>query len=95
MTQVIFICGTGGVGKTTTSVAMAMHQARLGKRCVLLTIDPAQRLADALHLTMEKNMLRSIPLPIDNGTLDAMMLDAPTSFDNSPKNMFPQMNGID
>ena len=85
MSQVVFLCGTGGVGKTTTSVAMAMHKARLGKRCVLLTIDPAQRLADALHLPMKKNVLKNIPLPIENGTLQAMMLDAPTSFEQFTK----------
>ena len=82
-TQVIFMCGTGGVGKTTTSVAMAMAEARAGKRCVLLTIDPAQRLADALHLQMEGNIATEIPLPEDcNGQLSAMMLDAGQAFDD-------------
>ena len=82
-TQVIFMCGTGGVGKTTTSVAMAMAEARAGKRCVLLTIDPAQRLADALHLDMEGNIATEIPLPEDcTGQLSAMMLDAGQAFDD-------------
>lgn len=82
-TNVIFMCGTGGVGKTTSSVAMAMSQARKGKRCVLLTIDPAQRLADALHLQMTGNVASQVPLPDEaQGELWAMMLDAGAAFED-------------
>ncbi len=85
-TNIIFICGTGGVGKTTTSVAMAMHQARQGKRCMLLTIDPAQRLADALHLSMVGNLASSVPLPKEcAGKMWAMMLDATLAFETFSK----------
>ena len=45
---VIVCCGTGGVGKTTTSAALAIEAARRGRRAVVVTIDPARRLADAL-----------------------------------------------
>lgn len=76
-TKVIFMCGTGGVGKTTTSVAMAMAEARSGRQCVLLTIDPAQRLADALHLKMQGNIATKVLLPKTcSGSLWAMTLDA-------------------
>lgn len=82
-TQVIFMCGTGGVGKTTTSVAIAMNEARKGRRCVLLTIDPAQRLADALHLEMAGNVATKVPLPEEcAGQLWALMLDAGDAFED-------------
>ena len=91
-TQVIFMCGTGGVGKTTTSVAMAMAEARAGRQCVLLTIDPAQRLADALHLKMKGNVATKILLPETcSGTLWAMTLDAGAAFETfSQQHTSPQ-----
>ena len=46
--QVIVCCGSGGVGKTTVAAALALSAARLGRRAVVITIDPARRLADAL-----------------------------------------------
>ena len=46
--RVIIVIGAGGVGKTTSSVALAIHAARLGRRVALLSIDPAKRLAAAL-----------------------------------------------
>ncbi|MBV8297335.1 MAG: AAA family ATPase, partial [Acidimicrobiia bacterium] len=45
---VIVCCGSGGVGKTTTAAVLAMEGARQGRRAVVVTIDPAKRLADAL-----------------------------------------------
>lgn len=48
--QVIVTCGAGGVGKTTTSAAMAVAAARQGRRALVLTIDPARRLAQALGI---------------------------------------------
>lgn len=89
-TQVVFMCGTGGVGKTTTSVAMAMNEARQGRRCVLLTIDPAQRLADALHLEMAGNVATEVPLPEEcAGHLWAMMLDAGGAFEDFSRQHTP------
>ena len=46
--EVIVCCGSGGVGKTTTAAALGLQAARLGRRAVVVTIDPAKRLADAL-----------------------------------------------
>ena len=42
--------GSGGVGKTTTAAVLALEGARLGRKAVVVTIDPAKRLADALGL---------------------------------------------
>ena len=46
--SIVLCCGTGGVGKTTIAASIALHGARRGRRCVVVTIDPAKRLADAL-----------------------------------------------
>ncbi|MFL5814367.1 MAG: ArsA family ATPase [Bdellovibrionia bacterium] len=48
--RIIITCGTGGVGKTTLSAAMAVRAALSGKRTVVITIDPAKRLATSLGL---------------------------------------------
>src|SRR5690606_39867598 len=45
--RIVVCCGSGGVGKTTTSAVMALEGARVGRRTVVVTIDPAKRLADA------------------------------------------------
>ncbi|MGZ4701855.1 MAG: ArsA-related P-loop ATPase, partial [Ilumatobacteraceae bacterium] len=45
--DVVVCCGSGGVGKTTTAAALGLQAARDGRRCVVVTIDPAKRLADA------------------------------------------------
>ncbi|MBI3555935.1 MAG: ArsA family ATPase [Deltaproteobacteria bacterium] len=50
--RVVVCCGSGGVGKTTTSAALAMRAAMEGKRAVVITIDPAKRLATSLGLKM-------------------------------------------
>lgn len=45
--RVVVCCGAGGVGKTTTAAAMALRAAEYGRTVVVLTIDPAKRLAQA------------------------------------------------
>ncbi len=78
--SIVLCCGTGGVGKTTTAASIALHGARLGRRCVVVTIDPAKRLADALGL----EGLTNTPSKIDgdwSGELWALMLDTKTTFD--------------
>ena len=79
--DVVVCCGSGGVGKTTTAAALGLQAARNGRRCVVVTIDPAKRLADALGvpggLTNDP-----IQLPIDGpGELWALMLDTASTFD--------------
>ncbi len=51
MTRAILVTGSGGVGKTTVSAAIAINAARLGLRTLVVTVDPARRLADALGIT--------------------------------------------
>jgi anion-transporting ArsA/GET3 family ATPase len=48
--RILVCCGSGGVGKTTTAAVLALEAARAGRRAVVVTIDPAKRLADALGL---------------------------------------------
>lgn len=82
-TSVVVCCGSGGVGKTTTAAALALHAAEHGRRVVVLTIDPARRLAQALGLTELDNTPRPV-VGVDTsagGSLDAMMLDMKRTFD--------------
>ena len=77
----VCICaGAGGVGKTTTSAAIAVGMARRGLKVAVLTIDPARRLANSLGLPELGNEERQIELDAP-GELWAMMLDAKSTFD--------------
>jgi anion-transporting ArsA/GET3 family ATPase len=78
--RTIVCCGSGGVGKTTTAAVVALEGARLGRKAMVVTIDPAKRLADALGLAG----LSNTPSRIDGdwpGQLWAMMLDTKSTFD--------------
>ncbi len=82
-TQIIVCCGSGGVGKTTTSAALALRAAEQGRRVCVLTIDPARRLAQSMGLTELDNTPRLVE-GVDTsagGSLDAMMLDMKRTFD--------------
>jgi anion-transporting ArsA/GET3 family ATPase len=82
-TRVIVCCGSGGVGKTTTSAALAIRAAERGRHAVVLTIDPAKRLAQALGLRIlgnEPDLVESVGAESD-GRLHAMMLDMRRTFD--------------
>ena len=75
-------CGAGGVGKTTTAAAMALRAAEYGRTVVVLTIDPAKRLAQALGIKDLGNTPQRVPLaPEVPGELHAMMLDMRRTFD--------------
>ena len=80
----ILICsGSGGVGKTTTAAVLAIEAAGLGRRAVVVTIDPAKRLADALGLGGQG--IGNVPRRIDgdwSGELWAVMLDTKSTFDD-------------
>jgi len=79
--EVMVCCGSGGVGKTTSAAALGMQAALLGRRAVVVTIDPAKRLADALGVP---GGLGNEPVRIDvpgAGELWALMLDTATTFD--------------
>ncbi len=82
MSARVVICGgLGGVGKTTVSAALAVGLAMSGKRVVVLTIDPARRLADALRIEALGNKPTRVPLPDAAGSLDALMLDRKATWD--------------
>jgi anion-transporting ArsA/GET3 family ATPase len=80
-TQVIVCCGSGGVGKTTTSAAIALRAAERGRKVVVLTIDPARRLAQSMGIEKLDNVPRPVPGVAGEGSLDAMMLDMKRTFD--------------
>ncbi len=90
-TRIIVCCGSGGVGKTTTSAALALRAAGRGRHVVVLTIDPARRLAQAMGIEQLDNTPRPVPgLTWPKGTrkrpgeaprMDAMMLDMKRTFD--------------
>jgi anion-transporting ArsA/GET3 family ATPase len=82
-TRIIVCCGSGGVGKTTTSAALALRAAERGRKVAVLTIDPARRLAQSMGIAQ----LDNTPRPVvgvasgEGGALDAMMLDMKRTFD--------------
>ena len=83
--SVIVCCGSGGVGKTTTAAVLGLEAATHGRKVVVVTIDPARRLADALGL---EDGLAAEPQRIEleaarrsGGELWAMMLDTEATFD--------------
>ena len=82
-TGIIVCCGSGGVGKTTTSAALALRAAERGRKVVVLTIDPARRLAQAMGIEELDNTPRPVPGvgAKGAGSLDAMMLDMKRTFD--------------
>jgi len=82
-TRIVVCCGSGGVGKTTTAAALALRAAEQGRSVVVLTIDPARRLAQSMGLTALDNVPRMVA-GVDaaaGGQLDAMMLDMKRTFD--------------
>ncbi len=86
----VAVCvGCGGVGKTTIAAALGIEAARRGQRTLVLTIDPARRLADALGVEALGNRPQPIPGEVLShlgvsgpGTLSAMMLDMKRTFDD-------------
>ncbi|GAA1395492.1 ArsA family ATPase [Catellatospora coxensis] len=80
--RIVVCCGSGGVGKTTTAAALALRAAEEhGRRTVVLTIDPARRLAQSLGLTELDNTPRPVEGLSGDGDLHAMMLDMKRTFD--------------
>ncbi|MCA9602409.1 MAG: ArsA family ATPase [Myxococcales bacterium] len=85
----MIVCvGSGGVGKTTSSAALALEAARRGRRVLCLTIDPAKRLANSLGLHEMTTEEQEVPRELfeaqglrADGTLHAMMLDTKRTFD--------------
>jgi anion-transporting ArsA/GET3 family ATPase len=80
-TRIIVCCGSGGVGKTTTAAAVGVRAAERGRDVVVLTVDPARRLAQSLGLSELDNTPRRIAGIDGGGELHAMMLDMKRTFD--------------
>lgn len=77
--SLVVTCGPGGVGKTTTAAALAMAAAAAGRRTIVVTVDPARRLADTLGIDA---MRTDEPHRVAHaGELWAQMLDAQATFD--------------
>jgi anion-transporting ArsA/GET3 family ATPase len=82
-TRIVVCCGSGGVGKTTTAAALGLRAAERGRKVVVLTIDPARRLAQSMGIDSLDNTPRRVK-GIDEaagGELHAMMLDMKRTFD--------------
>jgi anion-transporting ArsA/GET3 family ATPase len=81
--RIVVCCGSGGVGKTTTAASLALRAAERGRKAVVLTIDPARRLAQSMGLTELDNTPRAVTGVVTSGegSLDAMMLDMKRTFD--------------
>jgi anion-transporting ArsA/GET3 family ATPase len=86
--RIIVCVGSGGVGKTTTAATLALAAARRGKKTLVLTIDPAKRLANSLGLSALGHQVQEVDralvrtgAPAQTGELHAMMLDQKAAFD--------------
>ncbi|MFI8391235.1 ArsA family ATPase [Streptomyces sp. NPDC085540] len=81
-TRIIVCCGAGGVGKTTTAAALGVRAAGRGRKAVVLTIDPARRLAQSMGIDSLDNTPRKVgTVGAGGGELHAMMLDMKRTFD--------------
>ncbi|MBN0047006.1 AAA family ATPase [Streptomyces actuosus] len=82
-TRIVVCCGSGGVGKTTTAAALGLRAAERGRKVVVLTIDPARRLAQSMGIDSLDNVPRRVKGIEDSagGDLHAMMLDMKRTFD--------------
>jgi anion-transporting ArsA/GET3 family ATPase len=78
--RIVVVCGSGGVGKTTVSAAIAVHMAERGRRTALMTVDPARRLATALRLPPFAGGRPTVPLGAGR-SMDALQLDTKRTFD--------------
>ncbi|MEY2243048.1 ArsA family ATPase [Streptomyces sp. BF23-18] len=80
-TRIVVCCGSGGVGKTTTAAALGLRAAERGRKVVVLTIDPARRLAQSMGIDSLDNTPRRVKGVEGSGELHAMMLDMKRTFD--------------
>ncbi|MGW5234537.1 ArsA family ATPase [Streptomyces nodosus] len=82
-TRIVVCCGSGGVGKTTTAAALGLRAAERGRKVVVLTIDPARRLAQSMGIDALDNTPRRVKgiEDAEGGELHAMMLDMKRTFD--------------
>lgn len=100
--RLLVAVGPGGVGKTTVSAAIALRAAELGRKTLVLTIDPAKRLADALGLTGLDDRIREVPTDelrksgvAVPGRLFAAMFDNAASMDTLMQRVAPDADTRD
>ena len=91
--RILLCCGSGGVGKTTTAASLALLAASRGRSVLVLTIDPAKRLAQAMGLDSLNHEPQAIEMGDLGGTrggsLHGMMLDTKHTFDQLVENYAP------
>ncbi|HEY3447801.1 MAG TPA: ArsA-related P-loop ATPase [Myxococcales bacterium] len=93
--KVIVCCGAGGVGKTTTAAALGLAAARAGRKVLVLTIDPARRLAEAMGIPA--SAAKPSPVPhdrlieagVEGGELHAWMLNPAAVFESMVRRLSP------
>ena len=95
--RIITCVGSGGVGKTTVSATLAVHCSLQGKKTLVMTIDPARRLANSLGVKMVGNEEILVPASkfeeaglSPKGELHAMMLDTKAAFDDLIRRVAPR-----
>ena len=71
----LVVLGRGGVGKTTVSASLAIRAATLGRKTVVVTIDPANRLADALDIEQTMKSPTKVTLSNESDKLFGLMMD--------------------
>jgi len=93
--HVLCVVGPGGVGKTTTAAALGVCAAQAGRRVLVITIDPARRLASAMGLAELAQVAREVRVP-DPGTaavsLHVMMLDLKAAWDDMVRRLNPDID---
>ncbi|NOZ01341.1 MAG: AAA family ATPase [Deltaproteobacteria bacterium] len=92
--SIVVVLGNGGVGKTTVASAVALLAARAGRRVLVVTVDPSNRLKQSLGLSGRPGVEESVSLPDADrdgriGSLHAMILDAATEMDRLVKRLVP------
>ena len=96
--RVCICAGSGGVGKTTTSAAIALGMAAQGAKVAVVTIDPANRLADALGLDRLDNEPHRVDAEMADGEVEgelwAMMLDPKRTFDELIERLAPDAERV-
>ena len=99
--ELVLCAGPGGVGKTTVSAAIGLAAAAAGRKVLVLTIDPARRLSDALGVALDNTPRRIEPSVLTaaglsiKGELWALMLDAGSTFDDLIRRLAPDEHTAD
>lgn len=95
--RIVLVCGSGGVGKTSISAALGLKYAEAGYKTLVLTVDPAKRLAQAIGLDEVSGEIKAVKKKSRNktGSLDAMMLNTKRTFDHIVERYSPDKNSCE